>query len=90
MALSLLQNRLKSAIFGFLAGLSCAFVRSGWVPLNDGLADVVGRSLYSWSRVATSASVTYYLGVLPTEVYPSNDSYRWAGLPLRCLYLGSV
>ena len=70
--------------------IDIAFVRSGWVPLNDGLADVVGRSLYDWSRVATSASVTYYLGVLPTEVYPSNDSYRWAGFPLRCLYLGSV
>ena len=69
-----------------IISLPLAFVRSGWVPLNDGLADVVGRSLYDWSRVATSASVTYYLGVLPTEVYPSNDSYRWAGFPLRCFF----
>ena len=70
---------------------SHAFVRSGYVALSGGKAYVVGRDLYGWSRVASSASVTYNVGVNPTEVYPSNNAgSRWYGLPLRCLYLGSV
>ena len=67
-----------------------AFVRSGLVALNDGKAYGVGRDLYGWSRMASSASVAYDLAVDPTEVYPSDVSSRWYGFPLRCLYLGSV
>ena len=73
-----------------IISLPLAFVRSGYVGLNDGRAYVVGRNLYGWSRVTVSASVAYGLGVNPAEVYPSGSLNRWYGFPLRCLYLGSV
>ena len=73
-----------------IISLPLAFVRSGYISLNAGKAYVVGRNFYGWSRVATSASVAYALGVNPAEVYPSDGNYRWDAFPLRCLYLGSV
>ena len=74
-----------------IISLPLAFVRSGYVNLNDGKAYAVGRNLYGWSRVTKSLANAYGLGVSPTVVYPSDGNYdRWRGFPLRCLYLGSV
>ena len=68
-----------------IISLPLAFVRSGYVGLNDGGAYDVGRSPYSWSRVTTSASGAYDLSVYPTGVYPSNSDSRWYGFPIRWL-----
>ena len=73
-----------------IISLPLAFVRSGYVNLNAGMAYGVSRYLYGWSRAAESLAGAYSLGVNPTEVYPSANNYRWNGFPLRCLYLGSV
>ena len=73
-----------------IISLPLAFVRSGYVNLNAGMAYGVSRYLYGWSRAAESLAGAYSLGVNPTEVYPSANNYRWNGFPLRYLYLGSV
>ncbi len=61
--------------------LPLTFARSGYVNLSSGIVDYVGNSLYGWSRVARSATVAYYLGVNPSEVYPSHYYGRWRGSP---------
>ena len=73
-----------------IISLPLAFVRSGGIYLNDGIAYYVGHALYNWSRVTKSASVAYFFAVDPAEVYPSFSVNRGYGFPLRCLYLGSV
>ena len=69
-----------------IISLPLAFVRSGYVNLNAGMAYGVSRYLYGWSRAAESLAGAYSLGVNPTEVYPSANNYRWNGFPLRYLY----
>ncbi len=66
-----------------IISLPLAFVRSGAVALTDGKVYSIGYTLYSWSRVAISASVVYFLGVNPAAVYPSDNNRRWYGFPLR-------
>ena len=72
------------------AFLRSVFVRSGYVYTNGGEVHFIGNYLYNWSRVISSASGAYDLGVIPTEVHPSANDNRFYGFPLRCLYLGSV
>ncbi|NBI88602.1 hypothetical protein D3Z47_21455 [Lachnospiraceae bacterium] len=66
--------------------LPLAFVRSGYVITFDGEVDGVGGKLFGWSRTARSTADAYYLGVGPSEVYPSGNNGRYYGLSLRCLY----
>ena len=66
--------------------LPLAFVRSGSINLNDGKMYYVSERGYNWSRTARSSTYTYYLSLNPTDIAPSNSTYRWYGLPLRCLY----
>ena len=70
--------------------LPLAFVRSGYVNVNDGKVYVVGLSGYGRSRTASSSTDAYYLYFYPTDVYPSYSNRRWYGFPLRCLYPGSA
>ena len=70
--------------------LPLAFVRSGYVNVNDGKVYSVGSSGYGRSRTASSSSGAYYLTFNPTDVYPSYYYHRWYGFPLRCLYPGSA
>lgn len=63
-----------------------AFVRSGWVNVstsNSGGVRNVGENGNGWSRTANSSTNAYNLNFNPTGVNPSNNSNRWAGLPLR-------
>ena len=64
--------------------LPLAFVRSGSINLNDGKMYYVSERGYNWSRTARSSTYTYYLSLNPTDIAPSNSTYRWYGLPLRC------
>ncbi len=67
------------------------FVRSGHVALNTGAMRNFGVNGYDWSRIATVhgagtwAARAYYLYFHPSGVYPSNNSARWLGFPVRCL-----
>lgn len=70
--------------------LPLAFVRSGYVRLYTGSVDNVGDEGDGWSRTAVSTTNARYLGLSPTVVGPSSSTYRWVGLPLRCLYPGSA
>ena len=67
-----------------IISLPLAFVRSGGIGLDGGKANYIGHDLYGWSDVSISASVTYVLGVNPTEVHPSKYGPRWSGFPLCC------
>ena len=69
---------------------SLAFVRSGWVSINDGTIHVIGQYGYNWSRTSRSTTSTYVLDTDPINVSPSSYGNRFVGRPLRCLYLGSV
>ena len=66
-----------------IISLPLAFVRSGGIYLNDGIAYYVGHALYNWSRVVLSAPVAYFFGVDPAEVYPSFSVNRWYAFPPR-------
>ena len=70
--------------------LPLAFVRSGYVRLNYGYAQYVGGSGGLWSRAANSSYYAYCLYFYTTGTNPSYDNTRYFGLPLRCLYPGSV
>lgn len=61
-----------------------AFVRSGYVNVNDGKMYNVGQNGNDWSRTSLSSTHAYHLNINPTDVNPSGNSNRWAGFPLRC------
>ena len=61
------------------------FVRSGYVnPYNHSL-DYAGKDGYYWSSVATSSSLASSLNFRSSNVDPSNSSYRYPGLSVRCV-----
>ena len=71
--------------------LPLAFVRSGYVNLNNGYVDNVGSNGYNWSRTASSSTGARNLNFSTTGVSPSayssrylGFSLRWLGLPVRC------
>jgi len=70
--------------------LRAAFVRSDAVRLDYGDVRYAGSNGYGWSRSSRSSTYAYVLSINPTNVDSSSGSYRWPGLPLRCLYPGSV
>ena len=59
-----------------------AFVRSGYVNVNEGKTYNIGNNGNGWSRTS-SAGAAYYLSFNPTDVNPLNNWVRWIGLPLR-------
>ena len=69
---------------------SLAFVRSGYVNVNDGKAYNVGNSGCGRSRTASSSTYAYILYFYTTSVNPSSNDGRYSGRPLRCLYPGSA
>ena len=60
-----------------------AFVRSGYINLNNGQARNVGLEASTRSRTANSAANAYYLNSNDTNVNPSNANNRYYGFPLR-------
>lgn len=60
-----------------------AFVRSGYVNLNNGQARNVGNEGDYWSRTAKSSTNAYNLNFNTSNVNPSNNNNRWNGFPLR-------
>ncbi len=62
------------------------FVRGGYVV--SGSLIRVGSDGYYWSQVSRS-TLAYHLGFGSSYVYPSDGSYRLAGIPLRCVAIGS-
>lgn len=67
--------------------LPLAFVRSGYIRLQDGQAQNVGLEASTRSRTSSSAAYAYYLNSNDTGVNPSDiNYYRYRGFPLRCLY----
>ena len=71
--------------------LPLAFVRSGWVSPGYGYAYGFGSHGYVWSRTTSSSAPAYDLGITPSGVYSESDnSSRYYGYSLRCLYPGSV
>ena len=62
------------------------YVRSGDVDLNRGRSSYSGVDGFGWSsRSYSTATSAYYLGFNATVVYPSVNTNRWHGYPLRCL-----
>lgn len=70
--------------------LPLAFVRSGYVYLNNGYANLVGSYGYYWSRTSSSSAGAYYLYFNTSNVYPSDSFSRYGGRSLRCLYPGNA
>ena len=68
-----------------IISLPLAFVRSGWVNLNDGTIHVIGQYGYNWSRTSRSITSTYVLDANPTNVSSSSYGNRFVGRPLHCL-----
>ena len=69
-----------------IISLPLAFVRSGYVYPPDGavyhaLVLTPYGLVRAWLYLLLAA---YRLGVYPTVVGPSNNSYRYHGFPLRC------
>jgi len=60
-----------------------AFVRSGYIDLNDSKAYSIGSGGYGRSRTASSSASAYYLDLYPTGVNLSGSSTRWLAFPLR-------
>lgn len=63
--------------------LDLAFVRSGYVNLNNGNVNNVGNEATLRSRTSVSATNAYNLNSNPTDVNPSNSGVRYNGRPLR-------
>ena len=59
-------------------------MRSGYVYPGSTLLNA-GRSGGSWSGRADSSSGAYYLGFYSSNVYPSNNYYRYYGTSVRCV-----
>ncbi len=78
MAMAKLVNFFTCATGSFMA-----FVRSGYVNLNNGQARNVGENGYGWSRTAKSSIYGYNLNMNTTDVNPSNNNNRYNGFPLR-------
>ena len=78
MAMAKLVNFFTCATDSFMA-----FVRSGYVNLNNGQARNVGENSYGWSRTAKSSIYGYNLNMNTTDVNPSNNNNRYNGFPLR-------
>lgn len=66
-----------------------AFVRNGFVYVNDGRVYYVGENGGDWSRTSSDGAA-WYLDFGPLNVNSSNNWVRWLGIPLRCLYPGSA
>lgn len=60
-----------------------AFVRRGYVNLNNGYVDNVGSNGYNWSRTSKSSTNAYNLNFNTSNVNPSNNNNRYNGRPLR-------
>ena len=70
-----------------IISLPLAFVRSGYVNVNDShewRMWHVGYEGDMWSSIAYSYTGTYYLGLSFVSV-TLDASTRWNGFPLRCL-----
>ena len=61
-----------------------AFVRSGYVNVNNGNVNNVGNEATLRSRTSVSTTNAYILNSNPTTVNPSNSAVRYNGRPLRC------
>ena len=63
------------------------YIRIGYSTPYYGDLRGSGLSSYIWSRPARSAVTNAYLqNFNATAMYPSDNSDRWASLPLRCLH----
>ena len=65
--------------------LPLAFVRSGFVVLNNGRVGAIGENSYDQSRVAQATIYTYILYAASISMSSSGYDARWHGFPLRCL-----
>ena len=64
--------------------LPLAFVRSGYVYLDNGGIGYIGYEGDYWTRTAIFSSYAYYLLFGPTTVTPSDGYDHYGGFPLRC------
>ena len=61
------------------------FVGSGYVRPNYHYMLLAGYYGRYWSSVANSSSRAYYLYFNSSNVYPSDDYYRYLGQSVRCV-----
>ena len=70
--------------------LPLAFVRSGYVNLDNGRVNLTGYEGDVWSRTAISSTTARVLYFNTTNVTPSDNYNRYYGFSLRCLYPGNA
>lgn len=63
--------------------LPLAFVRSGYVSINDSEGRLTGSRGYNWSHTLKSLTLAYNLGMNPSVIGISDTNYHWSVFPLR-------